>query len=95
MAPTACLATSFLLDSRAAVVDNIIQEYVQHSLRSMSKACREIRFVSTSVLPDSELAKIRPHVRETLEIENIGLDFYMWKRSLHTVPHQNLTNWSS
>ena len=65
--------------------ENKIQEYVLHSLRSMAKVCNEIRFVSTSVLPDSELAKINPYVREALLVENVGLDFHMWKSSLQRV----------
>ena len=65
--------------------ENVIQGYVLDALRSMSKVCHEIRFVSTSALPDSELAKIRPYARETLKVENIGFDFHMWKCALQTV----------
>lgn len=69
--------------------ENVIQEYVLHTLRSMSTVCSEIRVVSTSVLADSERAKIRPYVQEILEVANIGLDFNMWKCALKTIAVQD------
>lgn len=65
--------------------ENKIQDYVRHSLSCMAKICNEIRFVSTSVLPDAEMEKIRPFISEALMVENIGLDFNMWKSSLRGV----------
>lgn len=65
--------------------DDAIHDYVVHALRSMSRVCSEIRFVTTSRLSGAERAKIEPHVQSILEVENVGFDFFMWKRCLVAV----------
>jgi lipopolysaccharide biosynthesis protein len=62
--------------------DGQIRGYVLHALRAMRAACPDIRFVTTSRLQPGEAEKLRPLVREVHEIDNVGYDFFMWKRAL-------------
>jgi rhamnosyltransferase len=44
--------------------------------------------VSTSPLSDTEQKKLAPTCSDVLLVENIGLDFGMWKRALEVVPYE-------
>lgn len=62
-----------------------IEDYVVHALRSLHDISDTIIFISTSPLPDSELAKITPYISTSLLIDNVGFDFFMWKLGLSQV----------
>ena len=62
--------------------EDVVRDYVVHALRAMRPSCSSIRFATTSRLPEPERQKLASYVDECRELENVGFDFFMWKRTL-------------
>lgn len=59
-----------------------IKPYVAHMLNHLQEICRNVVFVSTSQLSDSELQKIHNICQKIYLKDNAGYDFGMWKLAL-------------
>ena len=60
-----------------------VRPYVSFFLRALKEVCAEIRFVSTALLSDAELDRVRPYCSSVVSlIENRGYDFGMWQHEL-------------
>jgi rhamnosyltransferase len=59
-----------------------VKRHVSEYLAQLKSVCRRIVFVSTSRLPEQQLAKVRPHVESILLKDNTGYDFGMWQHAL-------------
>ena len=64
---------------------NEVKRYILHYLAQLRPHCERIVFVSTSALPEAELAKARAHCDDAFTRENVGADFMMWKDGLSRV----------
>jgi rhamnosyltransferase len=62
--------------------ENQVKRYVAEYLARLKSVCHRIVFVSTSRLPERELATVRPHVESILLKDNTGYDFGMWQHAL-------------
>lgn len=67
-----------------------VKRFTTHYLSELKKRCDRIDFVSTSALPDAELAKVAPYCEQALTKDNSGLDFGMWK---HVLDHVDFQEW--
>lgn len=63
-----------------------VKPFILHYLDRLREISDRIVFVSTSPLSDDEQKKLAPTCSDVLLVENIGLDFGMWKRALEVVP---------
>jgi lipopolysaccharide biosynthesis protein len=61
---------------------NQVKAHSVHLLRALRDACDDVVFVSTSVLPEPELDKVRPLCSRADLKDNAGYDFGMWQRGL-------------
>lgn len=62
-----------------------VRPYIVHHLRALRELCDEIVFVTTSRPPPEELARVTPWCARTLQKENLGYDFGMWRLALEEV----------
>jgi rhamnosyltransferase len=76
---------------------NRVRRYVHHYLAGLRRVVDEIWFVSTSDLPEPELARVRETCARAWVRPNVGFDFGMWQDAigqldLATVDELVLTN---
>ncbi len=62
-----------------------IKGYVRHCLSNIRNEFDELVFVTSSTLGPFEKSKIAGLCTAILEVENIGFDFYSWKKGIETV----------
>jgi lipopolysaccharide biosynthesis protein len=59
-----------------------VKRYVVFFLEKLREVTGDVRFVSTSSLPEAELDKVRPLCRSCSLRDNVGMDFGMWKHEI-------------
>jgi len=62
-----------------------IRPYILHHLEALHALGGELVFITNSSLPPGELAKLPAWIHRTLQRENVGFDFSMWKEALQSV----------
>jgi len=62
-----------------------VQQYVRHSLATMSRICSAIVFISNSPLDDNDRQWLESHCINVIVNYNAGYDFFMWKKALESV----------
>lgn len=67
-----------------------VRRYIVEHLRALGQIATEIRFISTSPLPEQEQAKLRPHCSRVQLVDNVGFDFSMWSRAIREL---DLSEW--
>ena len=72
--------------------NNIIQEYVIYYLKELKKITDTIIFVSDCDLPNNEIEKIKPFVKEAIAHRHGEYDFGSYKRGFKYLEENNLLN---
>lgn len=72
--------------------NNTIQGYVIYYLKELKKVSDTIIFVSDCDLPDNEIKKIKPFVKEAIAYRHGEYDFGSYKRGFKYLDENNLLN---
>lgn len=59
-----------------------VRPFVKHALASMAPLCSGRVFVSNSPMGEPDLGELRALCGEVVVSDNVGYDFFMWKRAL-------------